>query len=171
MLNTFLFLYSVVVQWPSRVGLSGTPWAAAHQASRSLSIFLSLHNLKSIEFVMPSNHLILCCPLLLLSSIFPKASRSFPMSWLFTSGSQNIGASASVLPMNIQGWFPLELTGLIFLLSKGLSRVFSNTTVQNHQFFGTQLSLWSNSSIVHNYWENHSFDYTNLCWQSVVSAF
>ena len=77
---------------------------------------------------------------------FP-ASGSFPMSWLFTSGGQSIGISASVLPMNIQGWLPLGLTGLIFLQSKGLSRVFSNTTIWNHQFFGAQLSLWSNSHI------------------------
>ena len=79
---------------------------------------------------------------------FP-ASGSFPMSQLFTSGDHNIGvsASASVLPMNIKDWFPLELTGLIALQSKGLSRVFSNTTVQKHQFFGAQLSLWSNSHI------------------------
>ena len=78
-----------------------------------------------------------------------RASGSFPISPLFTSGGQSIEASASssVLPMNIQGWFPLELTGLISLESKGLSRVFSNTTVQKHQFFGTQLSLWSNSHI------------------------
>ena len=73
---------------------------------------------------------------------FP-ASGSFPMSWLFTSGGQNIGVSAStsVLPMNIQNWFPLGWTGWISLQSKGLSRVFSNTTVQKHQFFGAQLSL------------------------------
>ena len=73
---------------------------------------------------------------------FP-ASGSSQMSQFFTSGGQSIGvsASASVLPMNIQDWFPLELTGLISLLSKGLSRVFSNTTVQKHQFFGAQLSL------------------------------
>ena len=73
----------------------------------------------------------------------------FPMSQLFTSGGQSIGASvsASVLPMNIQDWFPLWLTGLISLQSKGLSRVFSNTTVQKHQFFGAQLSLRSNSHI------------------------
>ena len=75
---------------------------------------------------------------------FP-ASGSFPM--FFTSGGQTIGASASVLPMNIQDWFPLGLTDLISLQSKGLSRVFSNTTVQKHQFFGAQLSLWSNSHI------------------------
>ena len=77
---------------------------------------------------------------------FP-ASGSFPMSWLFASGSQSIGAIASVLPMNIQGWFPLQLTGLISLLSKGLSRVFSSTTIWKHQFFGAWPSLWSNSHI------------------------
>ena len=77
---------------------------------------------------------------------FP-ASGSFPMSQFFASGSQSIGASASVLPVNIQGWFPLGLTGLISLLSKGLSRVFSNTTVQKHQFFSAQPSLWFNSHI------------------------
>ena len=84
------------------------------------------------------------------SQSFP-ASGSFPMSRLFTSGGQSIGASASasVLPVNIQGWFPLGLTGLISLLSKGLSRVFSSTTIWKHQFFGTQPSLWS-SSLVHN---------------------
>ena len=77
---------------------------------------------------------------------FP-ASGSFPMSWLFASGGQSIGvsASASVLPMNIQGWFPLGLTNLISLQSKGFSRVFSNTTVQKHQFFGAQPSWWFNS--------------------------
>ena len=79
---------------------------------------------------------------------FP-ASGSFQMSQIFASGGQNIGVStsASVLPMNIQGWFPLGWTGWISLQSKGLSRVFSNTTVQKHQFFGTQLSLLSNSHI------------------------
>ena len=75
------------------------------------------------------------------------ASWSFPMSQFFTSGGQSIRASASALPMNIQGLFPLEWTGLIYLQSKGLSRIFSNTTVQKHQFFGAQLSLWSNSYI------------------------
>ena len=73
---------------------------------------------------------------------FP-ASGAFPVSWLFASGVQSIGASASVIPMNIQGWFPLELTGLISLLSKGLSRVFSSTTVERHQFFSTQPFLLS----------------------------
>ena len=90
---------------------------------------------------------------------FPE-SRSFPISQFFTSGRQCIGvsASASVLPMNIQDWFPLGLTGWIPLQSKGLSRGFSNTTVQQHQFFSTQLSLWSNSHIHTWLLENYSFD-------------
>ena len=90
---------------------------------------------------------------------FP-ASGSFLMSQLFTSGGQSIGASAStsVLPKNIQDWFPLGFTGLISLLSKGLSRVFSNTTVQKNLFFGAQLFLWSNSHIHTWLLENHSFD-------------
>ena len=79
---------------------------------------------------------------------FPE-SKSFPVSWLFTSGSQSIRASAlaSVLPVNMQGWFPLGLTGLISLQSKGLSRVFSSATVWKHQFFGAKPPLWSNSHI------------------------
>ena len=93
---------------------------------------------------------------------------SFPVSGLFTSGDQSTGASASVLPMNIQGWFPLGLAGLISLLSKGLSRVFPSTTMGKHQFFGTWLSLWSVTSM-HDYWKNHSFDYMHLCQQSDAS--
>ena len=77
---------------------------------------------------------------------FP-ASGSFPMSWLFTSVGQIIGASASDLPMSIKGSFPLRLTGLISLQSRVLSRVFSSTTIQKHQFLGTQPSLWSNCHI------------------------
>ena len=90
---------------------------------------------------------------------FP-ASRSFPMNEFFASGGQRIGASASasVLPMTIQEWVPLGLTGLISVPSKGLSRVFSNTTVQKHQFFHTQLSLWSNSHIHTWLQENSYFD-------------
>ena len=99
-----------------------TPWTAAHQAFLFFTISWSLLKLMFIESVMPSNHLILCCPLLLHLQSFP-ASGSFPMSWLFTSGGQSIGTSASVFPMNIQGLFPLGLTDWISLLSKGLSRV------------------------------------------------
>ena len=124
------------------------PWTAAHQASTSFTISWSLLKLMSIELVMPLNHLILCCPLLL-PSVFP-ASGSFSVSRLFELGGQGIGASASssILPMNIQDWFPLGLTGLGSpLQSKGLSRVFSNTTVWRHQFFGAQSIFWSSSHI------------------------
>ena len=87
-------------------------------------------------------------PLLLCLQSFP-ASWSFPKSWTFPSGGQSVraSASASVFPMDIQGWFPLGLTALISLQSKGLARIFSNTTVQKHQFFGVQPYLWSNSHI------------------------
>ena len=114
----------------------------------SLTISQSLLKLMSLEFVMPSNHLILCHPVSFYLQSFP-ASGSFLMSRLFESGGQSIGASASasVLPMNTQDWSPLGWTDWISLQSKGLSRVFSNTTVQKHQFFNTQTSLWSNSHI------------------------
>ena len=105
------------------------------------------------------------------SQSFP-ASESFPISWLFTLGDQNIGASdsASVCSVNIQGRFPLGLTGLVSLLSKGLSRAFSSTTIWKNQFFSTQPSLWSNFHIHTWLWKNHSFDYMDLCWQSDVSS-
>ena len=107
-----------------------------------------------------------CHPTISSSVILCSCPQSFPISWsfpvrqFFTSGGQRIGvsATASILPMNIQDWLPLGLTGWISLQSKGLSRVFSNTTVQKHQFFGAQLSLWSNSHTHHNFWQNHSFD-------------
>ena len=108
-----------------------------------------------------------CCPTISCSvTPFSSCPQSFlapgyfPLSWLCTSGGQTIGVSASVLPMNIQGWFPLGLTGLISLRSKGLWRVFSNTTTGKHWFFGVQPSLWFNSYISHDYWKNHSFDYS-----------
>ena len=125
-----------------------TPWTAALQASLSITNSWSLLKLMSIESVMPFNHFILCHPLLLLHSIFPSI-RVYSNEWFFRSDSQSIGvsASASVLPMNIQDWFPLGLTGLTSFHSKGLSRVFSNTTDQIHQFFGTRPSLWSDSHI------------------------
>ena len=136
------------VQLLSRVWFFVTPWITARQASLSITNSQRLLKLMSIKSVMPSNHLILCRPLLLLPQSFP-ASGSFPMSQLFTSDGQNIGisASASVLPKNTQYWSPLGCTGWISLQSKGHSRVFSNTTVQKHQFFDTQLSSQSNSHI------------------------
>ena len=85
------------------------------------------------------------------------ASGSFPMSLFLTSGGHTIGASTSVVPMNIQGWFPLGLTGLISLLSNRFSRVFSNTTIHKPEFFGTQPSLWSSSHIHTGLLENHQF--------------
>ena len=137
---------SLSVQSLSCFPLFVTPWTEACQASLSITNSWSLLKLMLIESVMPSNHLILCCPLLLLPSIVPSI-RSFPMSHLFASGGQGIGVSASVLPMNTQDWSPLGWTGWISLQSKGLSRGLSNSTVQNHQFFHTQLSLWPNSHI------------------------
>ena len=122
-----------------------TPLTAARQAPLSFTISWSLLRFTSITLVMLSNHLILCCPLLLCLQSF-SALRSFPMNWLFALGGQNIGGSASVLPMNIQHWFPLGLTGLISLLSKGLSRIFSSTMVLESinslalSFFMVQLS-------------------------------
>ena len=138
----------VAVQSSSRIPLFATLWTAAHQAFLSITSSRNMPKFMSIELVMPSNHLILCHPLLLLPLIFPRI-RVFPMSQLFTSGCQSIRAStsASVLPKCIQGWFPLGLTALLSLLSKGLSRVFSSTTVWKHQFFGALPSLRSNSLI------------------------
>ena len=138
----------VVFQSLSRVQLFATPWTAACQASLSFTIFQSLLKFMSIELVMPSNHLSSVIPFSSCPQSF-SASESFPVSWLFASGGRTIEASASapVLPMNIQDWFPLGLTGLISLQSMGLSRVFSITTVQKNQLFSAQLSLWSNSHI------------------------
>ena len=137
-------LSSVTQSWSD----SATPWTAACQASLSITNSQSPSKPMSIESVLPSNHLILCRPLHLLPSIFPSI-RVFTVSQLFTSGGHSIGVSAStsVLPMNTQDWSPLEWTGWISLQSKGLSRVFSNTTLQKHQFFGTQPSSQSNSHI------------------------
>ena len=135
--------FSCSVMW-----LFATPWTAACQVSLSNTNSWSPPKPMSIESVMPSYNLILCHPLLLLPSTFP-ASGSFQMSQSFASRGQSIGVSAStsVLPMNIQDCFSLGWTGWISLQSKGLSRVFSNTTVQKHQFFGALLTLQSNSHI------------------------
>ena len=117
---------------PMNHSMPGLP--VHYQLQSSLKLML-------IDLVMPSSHLILCRPLLLLPSIFSSIRVFSNESVLRVRGGQSIGTSASVLPMNIQDWFPLGWTGWISLQSKGLSRVFSNTTVQKHQFIGTQLSL------------------------------
>ena len=122
------------VQSLSRVQLFATPWTTACRAS------LSVFKLMSIESAMPSNHLILCHPLLLPPSIFPSIRVFSKESVLRIRWPKYWdSASASVFPMNIQNWFPLGLTGLISLQSKGLSSVFSRTTVEKHQFFGAQV--------------------------------
>ena len=131
-----LYHFFVVVAAPSLspVWPFVTPWAAAHTSllCPSLSPGVCSNSCPLSQWRHPTISSSVA-PFSCLQS-FP-ASESFPMSQLFTSGGQNIGASASILPMNIQGWFPLGLTGLISLLSKGLSKVFSNTTVQKHHFF------------------------------------
>ena len=120
------------VQSFSRVRLFVTPWTTAHQASLSITT-PSLLKLMSSELVMPSNHLILCLPLLLLPSIFASIT-AFSLNQFFTSGDQSIGVavSASVLPMNIQDWLHLGWISWISLQSKWTSRLISNTTVQKH---------------------------------------
>ena len=136
------------VQSLSRVRLFATPWIAARQTSLSITISRSSLRLTSIKSVVPSSHLILCCPLLLLSPIPPSIKvfsnesilrMRWPKYW-----SLNL---ASFLPKKSQSWSPSEWTGWISLQSKGPSRVFSNTTVQKHHFFGTQPSSQSNSHI------------------------
>ena len=136
------------VQSLSHVQLFATPWIAARQASLSITNSQSSPKPMSIKLVMPYSHLICFVPFSSCLQSLPE-SGSFPMSQLFAWGSQSIGvsASASVLPMDTQDWFPLGWTGWISLQSKGLSRVFSNTTVQKHQFFSAQLSSQSNSHI------------------------
>ena len=145
-LSYFIQLYFVVVQLPSCVWLSGTPWL---QQSR-----LPCPALSPGVFSNPCPLSWWCHPTTSHSdapfSSCPqsfRASGSFPMSWLLPSGGQSIETSALVLPMNIQDWFPLGLTDLIPLLSKGLSRVFFSTKLWKHQFFSAQPSLWSNSHI------------------------
>ena len=160
----FIFCYgpgtlsSVQFSHSSHVQFFATPWTAECQDSLFIINSYSLLKLMSTEFVMPSNHLILCCSLFLPPSIFPSI-RVFSNESALCIGGQNIGVSAStsVLPTNIQDWFPLGWTGWISLQSKGFSRVLSNTTVQKHQFFGAQLCSPTLTSI-HDYWTNHSLD-------------
>ena len=135
-------LFGQSVQWLSRIQLFATPWTTACQSSLSSANSRRFLKFMSIQSVMPSNHLILCCPLSLPPSIFPSIRVFSSESVLRIRWPKyGVSASASILPMNIQDWFPLGWAGWISLQSKGLSRVFSNTTIQKHQFLGTQLSL------------------------------
>ena len=142
------------VQSLSRVWLFATPWIAARQGSPSFTISQSLLKLMFIELMMSSNHLILCCRLLLLPLIFPI------IRWLFISGGQRIraSASASVLPMNSQGWFPIGLTGIISLFSKGLSRFFSEPQFKRINSSVLSLLYGPTLTSILDHWKNHSFD-------------
>ena len=130
------------------------------QLSLFFTVSQSLLKLKS----MPFNNFILCCPFSSCPQSFP-ASGSFPVSHSFTSGDQSIRVSAfaPILPMNIQGWFPLGLTGLISLQSKELSRVFSSTIIWKHQFLSTQPSLWSKS-------HTHTWLLEKLCYAKSLQS-
>ena len=154
--DEYMCCYSVA---RSCVWLFATPWTTAHQAFLSFTISLACSN---------SCPLSRWCHPTISSSVVPfscclrssPASRSFQMSQLFASGGQRIGvlASASVLPMNIQEWFPLGWTGWISMQSKGFPRVFSNTTAQKHQFFSAQFLYSPTLTTIHDYWKNHNFD-------------
>ena len=137
-----------MVQSLSHVPLFVTPGTAVHQASLLITISWICLNSFPLSWLCHPNVSSSVAPFSSCPQSFP-ASGTFPMSQLFASGGQSNGASASasVLPVHIQGWFPLRLTSLISLLSKGLSRVFFNTTVWKHQFFGSQPSLWLSSHI------------------------
>ena len=146
-----MYCFIILTQFSSVTQLCPTlcnPMDCSMPGPLPITNSLSLLKLISIESAMPSNHLTLCHPLSFCPQFSP-ASGSFQMSRLFKSGGPSIGVSASawVLAKNISGWFLLGLTGLIFLLSKGLSRVFSSITIQTHQFFSSQPSWWFNSHI------------------------
>ena len=170
--NTFKFLI-VVVQWLCCLRLFVTPWTAGCWVSLSFTISWSVLKFMSIESVMSSSHLILCCPFLLLPSIFP-INRIFsndsalrirwPEHWSFSFSISLSSEYSGLISFRID-WFDL-------LAVQRLIRVFSITTVWKHQFFSVQPSLWSNSHICT--WllkTKHSFDYTDLCWQGDFSAF
>ena len=147
--NVFIIVLHCFISFAQSCPTLLTPWIAGRQASLSISNSRSLPKLMSIKSLIPSSHLILCHPLLLLLSIFPSIG-VFSNDQHFEWGDQNIGASASVsiLPMSTQDWSPLGWTGWISLQFKGLSKESSpNTTVQKHQFFGIHPSLWSNSHV------------------------
>ena len=149
----------------SVVSKSAVPWSAAHQASLSLRVSWNLLKLMSIKSVMSSNHLILCHAVI--PFFFPQyflALGSFPMSRLFGWGGQNVGpsVSASVLPMNIQDWLPLGLTGLISLLYKELSRVFPTPQFKSINSSVLRLFYGPVLTSTPDYWGNHSFNFMEL---------
>ena len=160
------------VQSLSRVWLFVTPWTAAHQASLSITNSWSLLKLMSIESVMPSNHLILCRPLLLLPSIFPSIRVFSNESLLCIRWPKYWSFSFSISPSNeYSGLISFRIDWFYLLAVQETLRVFSNTIVQKHQFFGAQLSLWSNSHPYMTAGKTIALTRPDLCWQSDVSAF
>ena len=160
------------VQSLRNVRLFATPWTAARQASLSITNSQSLFKIMSIVLVVPYNHLILCHHLLLLPSVFLSIRVFSNESTLHMRWPNHWSLSFSISPYNeYTRLISLGGTGLTPLLSKGLLRVFSNTTVQKHQFFGAQLPLYPTLTPTHDYWKNCSFDWMDLCWQSNVSTF
>ena len=163
-------MVSISVQSLSCVRLFVIPWTAARQATLSITNSQSLLTLIYIELVMPSNHLILCHPLLLLPLFFPSirvfSNESvlrirWPKYWSF-----------SISPSNeYSGLISFRIDWLDLLAVQGLSKVISSTTVQKHQFFGAQLSLGPILTSMYDYWKNHSIDEMDLCWQRNASAF
>ena len=137
-----------------------TPWTVAHQASLSITNSWSLLKLIFVKLVMPSNHLTLCHPLLLLPSFFPNIRVFSSESVLHIRWPKYWSFSFSIIPFKEHpGLISFKMDGWISLQSKGLSRIFSNTTVQTHQFFGAQLSLCNPIlTSIHDYWKNHSLD-------------
>ena len=169
---SFSVYLSSSVQSLSCVRLFASSWTAAHQASLSITNSWRLLRLISIESVILSNYLMLCCPLLLPLSIFPSIRVFSNESVLRIRRPQYWSFSFSISPSNnIQGWFPLGWTGWISLLSKRLSRVFWNTSVQRHHSSTLSFLYSLTHTSIHDYWKNNSFDYMNLCWQNNVSAF
>ena len=147
------------IQSLSHVQLLETPWTATRQASLSITNSQSLLKPMSIALVMPSKHLTLCCPLLLPPSIFPSIRIFSNESVLHIRWPKYWSFSSSISPSKeYSGLISFRWTGWISLQSKGLSRVFSNTTVQKHHFFSTQLSLSPTVTSIHDYWKNYSFD-------------
>ena len=160
------------VQSLSRVRLFATPWITARQASLSITNCRSLLKPMSIESVMPSSHLILCHPLLLLPPIPPSIRVFSNESALCMRWPKYWSFSFSISPSNEHlGLISFRMDWLDLLGVQGLSRVFFNTTVQKHQFFSTQLLHSPTLTSIHDHWKNHSLGQMDLCWQSNVSAF
>ena len=169
-------LWSIIqyqsVQLLNRVWLFVTPWTAARQASLSITNSRSPPKPMSIKSVMPSNHLILCRPLLLLPSIFPSIKVFANESVLHIRWPKYWSFSFNISPSN-------EYSGLISFRIDWLDVLSIQETLkhllQHHRskasILGAQLSLWPTLTSIHDYWKNHSFEYTDLCWQSNVSAF